>query len=221
MTLRLGRLVAHDPRSLTFPAPTATSHQPVTHRIYGAVLNQGNLGSCVGNAAAHALNTAGIRKPKAPLLRERDAVAIYSAATQIDGAPGAYPPEDTGTDGNSAAKVLRNEGKIAGWSHAFGLDHVLAALQLAPVMIGISWHQSMFTPDAQGFVHPDGNVVGGHETLIHEDDGKGAVRVRNSWWENGKPWGLHGDYLLTYADLAALLADSGDATVLSQAVPAV
>jgi len=210
----LGRKVNHDPRSLAFPAPTATTHRPVTHRTYGPVLDQGNVGSCVGNAAAHALNTAPIRHTGDKVADEAEALTIYAAATRVDGYPGAYPAQDTGTDANSAAKVLRTMGKITGWTHAFGLDHVLAALQLAPIMLGISWHEAMFTPDAKGYVHPDGNVAGGHETLIRADNGKGTVRVRNSW---ARTWGpLGGDYLLTYDDLAALLADAGDATVLTR-----
>ena len=208
----LGRKVNHDPRSRAFPAPTTGAHRPVTHRTYGAVLDQGNVGSCVGNAAAHALNTRPLHVVRTPVLHEEQALQIYAAATHVDPYPGAYPAEDTGTDANSAAKILRDRGVISGWAHCFGLDHVLASLQLGPVMLGISWHASMFHPDAKGFVHPDGNVVGGHETLIRGDDGKGSVLIRNSW---GRGWGDRGHYRLTYDDLAALLADQGDATVLS------
>jgi C1A family cysteine protease len=212
MTHALGRRVNHDPRSLAHPAATTAEHRPVSHRTYGPVLDQGNLGSCVGNAAAHALNTKPVHRLRTRLCNEGDAVGFYSGATQLDGYPGSYPPEDTGTDANSVAKFLRNGGHITSWQHCFGLDHVLAALQLAPVLLGISWHQSMFTPDSKGFVHPDGNVVGGHETLIRADDATRSVLVRNSW---GIGWGLRGHYRLTYADLSALLVDSGDATVLT------
>ena len=208
----LGRKVHHDARSLGFPAAQATTHRPVTHTTYGPVLDQGQVGSCVGNAAAHALNTRGVHRKGEHLADEAEALRIYTAATQLDPFPGEYPAEDTGTDANSAAKALRAMGFITSWSHAFGLDHVLAALQLGPVMLGINWHQSFFTPDARGFVHPDGNIVGGHETLIRGDDGKGSVLIRNSW---SASWGLKGHYRLTYDDLGALLADQGDATVLT------
>lgn len=210
----LGRRVHHDPRSLAFRAATSEVHRPVLHRVYGAVLDQGNVGSCVGNAAAHALNSRGLHHVPSPVMKEADALAIYAAATAADPWPGTWPPNDTGTDANSAAKALRDQGRIAGWTHCFGLDHVLAALQLSPVMLGINWYEAMFEPDAHGFVHPDGAIAGGHETLIRGDSAKGYVRVRNSW---GAAWGIHGDYLLTYDDLAALLADAGDATVLAPA----
>lgn len=211
MTHPLGRLKNHDPRSLAYPAQAADTHRPVLHRTFGPVLDQGNVGSCVGNAAAHALNTKGLHRVPSRLMREADAVDIYAAATAIDPWPGTYPQEDTGTDANSAAKVMRDRGLITAWSHAFGLDHVLGAMQLGPVMLGIAWHRSMFRPDSKGFVHPDGNVVGGHETLIRGDDATGSVLIRNSW---SSRWGLRGHYRLTYDDLAALLADDGDATVL-------
>jgi hypothetical protein len=213
MTHPLGRKVNHDPRSLSFPAPTATTHRPVLHRTYGKVLDQGQLGSCVGNAAAHALNTSPVHLLRTHLCTETDAVDFYSGATHLDGDPDNYPPTDTGTDANSAAKYLRNLGRITSWSHCFGLDHVLAALQVAPVMLGCAWHQSMFEVDSRGYVHPDGNVVGGHETLIRGDDGTSSVLVRNSW---GASWGVRGHYRLTYTDLATLLADQGDATVLTR-----
>ncbi|GAB3884651.1 hypothetical protein [Terrabacter terrigena] len=226
MTHALGRKVNHDPRSLDYPASYAGTHRPVTHRTYGPVLDQGNLhaqgirapggedalGSCVLNAAAHALNTAGSHRKGQRLMREQDAVDWYGPTTASDPFSGTYPPDDTGTDANSAAKYLRNQGRITSWSHAFGLEQLLGALQLKPVMLGISWHQSMFRPDKDGFVHPDGNVVGGHETLIRGDDADHSVLVRNSW---GSSWGLRGHYRLTYSDLAALLADGGDAVVLN------
>lgn len=209
----LGRRVAHDPRSRAFAAPRATVHRPVLHRTYGPVLDQGDLGSCVGNAAAHALNTKGSHRVPSRLCREEDAVAFYSRATVLDPFPGQMPEDDTGTDANSAAKALRELGRIVGWEHAFGLEHVLLVLQLRPVMLGTSWHRSMFKPDAKGFVHPDGNYAGGHETLIRGDDPRAqAVLVRNSW---GPAWGDHGHFRLAYDDLAALLADDGDAVVLN------
>lgn len=217
MTQRLGRKVHHDPASKQYPARRATTHRPVTHKTLGPVLDQGDLGSCVANAGAHALNTIGSHRKPSPIRREPDAIDFYVGATAIDPFPGQYlkdgTGQDTGTDGNSLAKYLRNVGLISSWFHCFGVDHLLGALQLQPVMIGIPWHKGMYTPDANGFVHPDGDVVGGHETLVRCDNpDKEYVTVRNSW---GPGWGLHGHYRLTYADLAALLADQGDATVLN------
>ncbi|QGJ93475.1 cysteine protease [Arthrobacter phage Mufasa8] len=205
----LGRHVNHDPRSRAYQAVVAPTRKPVLHRHYGPVLDQGQLGSCTGNAMAQALNTAPFHKPRTRLLTEADAVAIYSAATALDSIPGHYPPEDTGSDGLSVAKAAKAKGYISSYTHAFSVEQALGALQLSPFLFGTSWHQSMFTPDAQGFVHPDGNVVGGHEILCIGDTGKELVFL-NSW---GKGWGLSGKFKLTYEDFAALMADSGDVTV--------
>lgn len=208
-TYPLGRNVNHDPRSLAFPARTAVTHRPVAHRHYGPVLDQGDVGSCTGNAMAQALNTVPLRQ-KGKFFTEVDALDIYSAATHLDGITGYYPPTDTGSDGLSVCKVAKSRGLIDSYTHAFGLDHALGALQLQPILIGIAWHQSMFTPDANGFIRPDGNDVGGHELIILKDSAKGWVEGLNSW---GGSWGLNGRFRLTYDDFAALLADQGDVTV--------
>lgn len=210
----LGRLVDHDPRSRNFPAPASTAaHKAVLHAMHGGVLNQGNIGACAGNAGADALNADPLFKTGAKPLVEKDALAIYSAATKLDKFAGSYPPDDTGTDANSVAKALRAMGKAKSWSHAFGLEHVLDALQLKPVMLGINWYEDMFNPNSAGQVHPTGALAGGHETLIRGDDPVAKmVRIRNSW---GKSWGVGGDYFLSYADLETLLGESGDALVLA------
>lgn len=209
----LGRNINHDPRSWNFQAVVSpVAFKPVLHKHYGPVLDQGQLGSCTGNAAAQAMNTAPLHKPRTRLLTEADAVSIYSAATLIDGSPGSYPPEDTGSDGLSVAKVLQKRGLITSYSHAFSPEQARGALQLAPFLFGTGWHESMFTPDAQGFVHPDGNAVGGHEILCIGDTGKALVFL-NSW---GKSWGKSGKFYLTYEDFAALMADQGDVTVLNK-----
>jgi hypothetical protein len=206
--LHLGRLVSHDPRSLAFPAPSAPIRKAVTHRHYGLILDQGQLGSCTGNAMAQALMTAPLHQ-KGRTLTEKDAVSIYSAATVIDGAPGQYPPDDTGSSGLAVAKVAKSRGLITGYTHAFGLDHALGALQLSPLLVGVNWHEAMFTPDAQGFVHPDGNVAGGHEFVCIGDTGSHLVFL-NSW---GKSWGRNGRFFMTYADFGTLLNEQGDVVV--------
>jgi hypothetical protein len=203
----LGRKVLHDPRSLNYPAPVAATHKPVSHLHHGPVMNQGQVGSCTGNAMAQAINTEPFYKGK--LLTEADALNIYSAATKIDNSPGSYPPDDTGSSGLSVAKVARHMGLIRHYRHAFGLDHAIGALQLSPLLFGTHWYQDMFTPDRDGFVHPGGALAGGHEILVIADTGDHLV-VLNSW---GPTWGVNGTFLLTYSDFGQLLADSGDIVV--------
>jgi hypothetical protein len=99
------------------------------------ILDQGALGSCTGNAAAGALGTDPLYNTLPaghPPLDEDFAVRVYSAATKIDPWPGDYPPDDTGSDGLSAAKACKALGLIPGYLHATSLDGMQAALQDTP-----------------------------------------------------------------------------------------
>ena len=209
----LGRHLApaHDPRSRAFPAATAAL-RTVVHQHEGPVLDQGSVGSCTGNATAQALNTAPLLPPGRRLLAEADAIGIYSWATHHDPFPGVYPPTDTGSDGLNVAKAAKHLGLISTYRHAFGLQHALGALVLAPLIIGVAWHQSMFTVPASGVLSCTGPVVGGHEVaLIGLDVEAETVMILNSW---GAGWGDQGTARLRWADLGSLLAQQGDATVL-------
>lgn len=210
MPFRLARHVEHDEASRQFPAETAPL-QSVKWEHAGPVLDQGQLGSCTGNAASDALNTKPLWDGKRRLLTEQDAVAIYSWATHHDGFPGVYPPDDTGSSGLAVCKALKKLGLIRAYRHAFGLQHTLGALAKQPVIIGIPWTDDMFTPDADGFIRPTGQVAGGHEVcLIELDVENQSVTLLNSW---GSTWGQDGTAKLTWDDLGALLAQQGDCTV--------
>lgn len=212
----LGRLVNHDERSRSFPAPRAATRRPVLHRRYSPVLDQGNLGSCTGNAMVHAINMTPLHIPGTPWLIQRDAVSLYSRATQIDPFRGAYPPEDTGSDGLSVCKAARERGLITSYRWAFGFEHTLDALQLGPVLIGTWWYESMFSPDGLGYVRPTGAKVGGHEYVLMGDNNKGRLTFLNSW---GKGWGRAGRFHMDYETFRKLLADQGDAAVPVREVP--
>jgi hypothetical protein len=206
----LGRLVEHDPRSRNFPARAALiKPRPIVWRRYGPVLDQGTLGSCTGNSMAHALNSRPLRKLGSRILREEDAVGIYQDATRIDPFPGEYPPDDTGSSGLAVCKVAKNRGLISGYNHAFSAEQARAAIQTGPALFGTWWHNSMFQPDSRGYVHPDGNKVGGHEILIVGDDMTKLI-IQNSW---GPGWGRGGRFYLTYTDFEQLMMDDGDVTI--------
>ena len=159
---------------------------------------------------SQALNTAPFKR-RGRVLVEADAVALYSRATVLDGFPGEYPPDDTGSSGLAVAKAAVERGFVSAYNHAFGLDHALAALVLSPVIVGTNWYESMFTPDASGFVRPSGAIAGGHEyALIGLDPVKSRVTAINSW---GPGWGNQGRFFLSFADLGRLLDESGDVVV--------
>lgn len=209
MIYRLARHVEHDPASKDFPADTAALH--TVGWTPGAVLDQGDIGSCTGNALADCLNTTPLHKDGAPFLDERAAVAIYSWATHHDGFWGHYPPRDTGSSGLAACKAGKHLGLLRGYTHAFGIAHALGALQLQPVMIGIPWYQGMFDPDGDGFLSVTGDVKGGHEiALIGYNVSGQYVTVLNSW---GTGWGVDGTARLHESDLDRLLSERGDCTV--------
>lgn len=145
-------------------------------------------------------------------LNEGLAVQIYSDATALDNAPGQYPPTDTGSDGLSAAKAAQRRGFLSGYKHAVTLTDALDALTLGPVIIGINWYSGFDSPAPSGEVHRSGYVRGGHEVCLDEIDRENSrVWFRNSWSES---WGLDGRAWMSFATLAALLSERGDATIL-------
>lgn len=202
----LGRHVAHDERSRAFPAMGAAELQTVRHARRVPIFNQGELGSCTGNAAVGCLST----DPYGLDGDEDLAIAVYSEATKLDRIRGVFPPNDTGSSGLAVMKALKNRGTIAAYHHAFGIDHVLAALVLRPGITGITWLTGCDNPDSDGVVSYSGDVRGGHEVeLVGLDKEAHLVWFANSW---GEDFGLDGYFAMTWADYAAALSNHGDAT---------
>lgn len=207
----LGRHVEHDPRSRAFEASRETQLRTVLHQHHGPVLDQGQLGSCTANAITQACNTDPLIRAGRQLLTEDDALKAYEYATAHDAFPGQYPPDDTGSSGLAAAKAAQHLGWIRAYHHAFGLRHTLEALARTPVIIGIEWTRDMFHPDEHGYVHPSGDVVGGHEVcLVGIDVDRKDVTILNSW---GDSWGEQGTARLSWVDLEDRLRNKGDCTV--------
>lgn len=218
----LGRHVNHDPRSRAYPvAPTATTLTAVRHTSDIGILDQGQLGSCTGNAGVGAI----YREPfMVGILKswhlysadEAGAVALYSEATVLDGYAGTYPPTDTGSDGLSVAKALQKAGIISGYLHAFTLQSALLQLMATPLITGITWYNSMFDPDFSGLltVDPPTGAAGGHELCVDEyvpatGSAPAMVGGPNSW---GTSWGKDGRWYMAVDDWGTLLADDGDVT---------
>ena len=214
---RLGRHVNHDVRSLGFlyegPEKAITN---VLWPRHTPILDQGNLGSCTGNAITGALGCDplyGALPAGHPALDENEAVKLYSAATVLDPYPGTYPPNDTGSDGVSAAQAAKNAGLISGYTHCLDLNTMLQALMNGPVIIGINWYSSFDNPAADGTVSLPSNayVRGGHEPMVRGVDAdKSLLLVDNSW---GAGWGLNGTFKIPFAIMTRLLSEQGDCTV--------
>lgn len=219
---RLGRHVEHDPRSLRFAhgvLPESAVH-PVQWQRRVAVFDQGQLGSCTGNAAAGVLATDSAAGPGVTVVTvngaqravdEALAVDLYKLATTLDNVPGQYPPDDTGSSGLGVAKALKRMGLAAGYTHAFSVAALKSALQTGPAMLGIMWLNSMFDPKADGTLPVDqgSGLVGGHEIVCSGWDGS-RFRLDNSW---GASWGDSGSCWVAETDMQWLLAQQGDVTV--------
>jgi hypothetical protein len=219
----LGRHVNHDPRSLRYAFPEFSvdqmpTYEAVDHQRHVPVFDQGQLGSCTGNAAVGCTGTGAfydVLEDSSPTFtwNEDGAIACYEAATALDPFPGTYPPDDTGSDGNSVALALKNAGMISGYTHALSYDAAMQALQLQPVIFGLNWYESMFTPGQDGTLRVTGSLAGGHEVVLSAFDPHTArVRIDNSW---GAGWGLNGSAWLQLADFKKLLKEDGDVTVFT------
>lgn len=223
---RLGRHIRHDLRSLMFYRHQRSVATPVSEEWTITIdpLDQGDLGSCVGNASCGCSATDPIEAalPAAhAALDEAEAVALYSAATKLDPYRGAYPPTDTGSDGLSGAKATKAAGFISGYTHCADVDDMTDALQDGPVIVGVSWFDSFDEPDAQGTIAiaKGAQVRGGHEFLVHGVDVTGGYfHARNSW---GSSWGQGGNMRFTLETMDELFSEGGDCTVfLPNSTPA-
>ena len=228
--LPLGRHVEHDDRSreYAFQLPAKLQGQQlqsVRHQRFIPVLDQGNVGSCTGNAAEGAAGTGQVFQAIPPTVPAKPnptdargdeflAVALYSAATDLDNIPGDYPPDDTGSTGIAVAKAAVKMGLFAGYQHTFTLLDALTALQLLPQMWGINWYTSFDQPDANGLITitPGATVRGGHEIVADElDVTRGLVGFTNSW---SAAWGpIGGRFYMSWTDLEKLLGQQGDVTI--------
>lgn len=220
---RLGRHVGHDPRSRAYALSEdllPSTYTSATHTVRIPVLDQGDLGSCTGNAAEAFVGCDPLYDAIPIPLKarptgdadadEKQAVALYSAATNLDEFAGKYPPIDTGSSGLGVAKAAQKAGLISGYQHAFSLDAALKALSVTPLIVGVSWYEGFDNPNAAGFSKISGSVRGGHEFLLYGiDAGAKHVLARNSW---GTSFGVNGCFSFSFDDLGRLLNEDGDAT---------
>jgi hypothetical protein len=226
----LGRLVEHDERSrnFAFTAATPKLEADTFWPDSAPVLNQGNIGGCVGWTGADILNTAPFTpvrtaKNSGQFYADADGLKFYEAATRADNISGSYPGQDTGSSGLGLAKALKKLGLIDRYTHAFSWSAFVQAILTQPVALGTLWTNKMFTPDKSGVVHvgpvAQANIAGGHEYMARGISfTHSLVLCRNHWEPSWDPktnaQKLPGEFWLTFADLKTLLANQGDVTVL-------
>lgn len=220
MTYALGRLVDHDNRSRQHPHTFKVSG-PLKHVDWdddAPISDQSNIGACTGFTALDLMNNhvfAGNRKHATgtdALLPNDKGLDFYHQATLLDGIAGnTYPGVDEGSSGLGAAKGLKREHFITGYTHGFGIDDFLNALQHQPVMVGTTWTKGMFDPDRNGLIRPTGEAEGGHEYgAFGYDPATTLIKFRNHWTDQ---WGIKGRFWMLAADFAKLLAAQGDVTI--------
>jgi hypothetical protein len=186
------------------------------------ILDQGQLGSCTGNAGTGALGTQPFYDAvgKDALgeaandadAGEKFAVELYSEATHLDPYAGSYPPDDTGSSGLAICKALKARGTISGYRWARSPYGLVRLLQDGPVLQGMPWYNAFFEPDSDGYIDSNrhwrtSGVAGGHEVeavgiqLDTNDAFNSTVVYCNSW---STTWGQDGRFkmrLRTYEQL--------------------
>ncbi len=212
---RLGRQIEHDHQSRGFQA-TVRQQKIVSKdwKRYCDAFDQGDIGSCTGNAMAGALTTEPFFE-QGRKIDESLAVLLYSFATRLDYISGHYPPDDTGSSGLAVAKVAHKLGYIRAYHHTFTLAGLLASLShTGPVIVGISWYSSFDNPvgiDSMLEITSDAEVRGGHEVeLLGIDAENRIVKGINSW---GRDWGTNGRFTMSFDTLHRLLDEKGDCVV--------
>jgi hypothetical protein len=225
---RLKRFVEHDDRSRAFAFEETTEDRTIFWDDAAPILDQKQVGGCVGFTGADLFNTAmfaPLRKAKngGQFFNNKDGMFFYSQATKNDNVKGVYPPDDTGSSGLGLAKALKKLGDCDGYKHCFSWNSYLNAIQTQPVAVGTLWTNSMFNPDHNGVLHvgalTDSNIAGGHEYMIRGRNADTHLNLmRNHWnasWspsKNGPK--VPGEAWITDDDLKLLLKNQGDVTVI-------
>lgn len=200
------RLQPHTP-----PGPTPPGPAPSTSVIWNdpVQLDQGQTGRCVGYGWCHLCDSDDITHTMDGF-DDAYAIALYHDIKVAEGDPTGDPAGQQGAYVSTGAKVLKARGRIKTYVAARTTAEITQwNLTKGPVVVGTSWHDSMFRPDASGLIVPTGPVVGGHCYVIDGVDvPAGMYYGQNSW---GEGWGVKGHFRIRISDFAKLLADNGDA----------
>jgi len=212
----LGRNIELDARSLNYQVEPAKVIQPKEWLPSISTLDQGQLGSCTGNAGTYHLSNlyandlGSIRlsdrrmiytlEPDNAEMNQRFAVTTYHLATQRDGFRGVYPPSDTGSSGLAVCKALLEKKLITRYVWATSIIGMGSLFQHGGLIVGMPWFNAWFEPDNDGFIDSKdwrrSGTAGGHEIYFEaleawneSDLNQSIVRFRNSWTET---WGDQG-----------------------------
>lgn len=209
LTHGTGLRIVFDDRSRDYPIrilldPTAA---PVSKRwpCYTR-LDQDGVGACVGFAWSNELAA----EPVSVKGVDNDlGFRIYREAQKVDEWPGeAYE----GTSVLAGAKIVQQMGYMSEYRWAFGVQDVVDTLsQHGPVVFGVPWYGSMYTPQPDGRLTISGVASGGHAIIGDElDVPRGRIWLLNNWT---KGWGIDGRAWMPIEDWDKLLRQGGQACV--------
>jgi hypothetical protein len=196
-----------DTRSLNFMiadlAPAFSTKEPRSRAwTRKSWLDQGREGACTGFGLAHTIATT----PRSTEMTNEMGQQFYYEARRLDEWPG------EGYEGSSVLGAMK-AGKAMGWLSAYWWASSLAEIisgvsHYGPMEIGVDWYTGMFAPDANGFVHPSGQIEGGHALSLAAVNIVGQFfRLDNSW---GPDWGRNGSAFIHFHDIEQLLAQRGE-----------
>lgn len=228
----LDRLQEFDERSRNYRAVEGIEENPLRSYTWSCDVynDQGREGACVGFAWSHELSA----RPAVYQVGADFALAVYKRAQKLDPWPGEAYSGTSVLAGIKAVMEIVNERDLplyGGYRWAFGIEDVVRTVGYrGPVVLGIDWHYSMYTPDQNYFIAPVGKKVGGHAIMANGvkvvgkqpdnvygvgrwdnvDLDKSYVRLHNSW---GTSYGNGGDAFITLRNLDTLLQAGGEACI--------
>jgi hypothetical protein len=199
-------------RAFRVTAADPTLLQKSRYWVPSVTLDQGAEGSCVGHGVVAEYLASPVRGrfvrenrpgPYYAEVGHEEAVAVYNRAKEIDEWEGV---DYDGTSVRAGMLVGRERGWWEGFSWAFNMGELRAALELGPVVIGVEWYDSMYETVGRDLV-VRGQVVGGHCILVTGYSSRTrSYRLRNSW---GTDWGQNGSAYITGTDLDRILFQAG------------
>ncbi len=173
-------------------------------------LNQGREGACAG----FSLSTELAASPVNVDVNNAFAMELYQAARRIDAAAGRH--WESGASILAGVLALKNDYKlITEFRWAFGIEQVIdAIIAKGPVVLGVNWYFDMYRPNANNVIEVSGELKGRHAITaigyLHKDGG--YLALMNTW---GSTYGANGVGYLKVADSARLLADDGEACIIT------
>lgn len=211
---RLDRLKEFDEASKSHPVRTGTIAQaaPRNHTwTLFTTLDQGVEGACVGASWAHELLAWPARAQGVDMRFARERI-YWPAQRDDEWEGGEYPgavPIMSGTSVLAGVKVLHAMGAYKGYKWAFTEQDLILGLGYAgPAVLGTYWWEGMWEPDANGYIWPTGNIVGGHAILIRGVNvTQGYYLLHNSW---GPGWGIGGTCKVSFEAMRTLRANAGE-----------